>query len=153
MRDHPRHPVLAVDWRGRKAHEGLTPMGPAIKPARFVADPMDLDLQLTVNGEVRQHANTSELIISIAQQISQISQTAPLLPGDLLMTGTPAGTARGHGKGYLSNGDHLVASVGGVASLANTVWPTASIREPRSYRLETMPADSADPSAEAAVHF
>ena len=99
MRDHPRHPVLGVDWRGRKAHCGLTPMGPGITPARFVADPMDLDLKLTVNGQVRQQSNTAQMSISIAEQISQISQTAPLLPGDLLMTGTPAGTARGHGAG------------------------------------------------------
>jgi 2-keto-4-pentenoate hydratase/2-oxohepta-3-ene-1,7-dioic acid hydratase in catechol pathway len=108
------------DWLLSKCYAGCLPLGPAIVPARDIPDPMNLGLTLSVNGETRQASNTKEMIFSIAQQIEYLSHVLPLRPGDVILTGTPAGTAA-RGGTYLEPGDIVVADVEMVGSLRNHV--------------------------------
>ena len=90
-------------------------------PARYVPDPSNLKLSLTVNGEIRQDSLTSRMILDLPRQIEALSRKVSLRPGDLLLTGTPAGTAAGHGERYLADGDVMVAVVEGLGDLRCTV--------------------------------
>jgi 2-keto-4-pentenoate hydratase/2-oxohepta-3-ene-1,7-dioic acid hydratase in catechol pathway len=116
-----RHSIFGVDWTTSKNADGSTPVGPSVVPARFIVDPADLDLGLTVNGEVRQKSNTSKMIIDLPGQIAALSGVVTLEPGDLILTGTPAGTAAAHHDAYLVPGDVIVAHVEGLGSLQTTV--------------------------------
>jgi 2-keto-4-pentenoate hydratase/2-oxohepta-3-ene-1,7-dioic acid hydratase in catechol pathway len=75
----------------RKSFDTFTPMGPWIVTADEVPNPQDLDLELRVNGELRQQSSTSQMIVSISEQISYISSVMTLQPGDVIATGTPDG--------------------------------------------------------------
>jgi 2-keto-4-pentenoate hydratase/2-oxohepta-3-ene-1,7-dioic acid hydratase in catechol pathway len=131
--DYPFFP----DWLRLKSYAGCLPIGPAIVPASFVSDPMELDLGLSVNGEQRQASNTKNMIFSIAEQIEYLSQIVPLRTGDIILTGTPAGTAAAWGS-YLAPGDVVVAEVHGVGRLETRVAPATG----------GTPRDSARPFAE-----
>jgi 2-keto-4-pentenoate hydratase/2-oxohepta-3-ene-1,7-dioic acid hydratase in catechol pathway len=115
------HSLFGVDWMFAKNAEGLTPIGPVIVPACFVPAPEKLSLSLTVNGVTRQNSSTSQLIVGIAQQIELLSSYLTLNPGDVILTGTPAGTAAGHGRAYLNDGDVMVARIESVGELENTI--------------------------------
>ncbi|MFF3573953.1 fumarylacetoacetate hydrolase family protein [Nocardia jiangxiensis] len=108
------------DWLGMKGHAGCTPIGPVLVPAAAVPDPMNLELSLSVNGERRQHSNTAEMIFSIAEQIEYLSGIVPLRPGDVILTGTPAGTGAAW-KSFLAPGDTVVAEIGGVGQLETRI--------------------------------
>lgn len=114
------HPIFGMDWMAAKNSEGLTPIGPAVVPARFVGDPQALDVSLTVNGEVRQKSNTRLQIVDLARQIESLSSRLTLQPGDIVLTGTPAGTAAAYGV-YLADGDRMVATIESVGILSNTI--------------------------------
>jgi 2-keto-4-pentenoate hydratase/2-oxohepta-3-ene-1,7-dioic acid hydratase in catechol pathway len=115
-----RNPFFGIDWIATKSGDGLTPLGPAIVPRRFVPDIDDLRLRLTVNGNDRQNSTTAQMIVTLAEQISALTRWVTLRPGDLVLTGTPAGTAAAHGV-YLSRGDVMVAEVEGVGRLVNAI--------------------------------
>ncbi|WP_432182377.1 fumarylacetoacetate hydrolase family protein [Streptomyces sp. NBC_00063] len=117
-------PLFGINWLLQKGWRGLKPLGPAVVPARFVPAPDNLDIRLSVNGQVRQDSNTSQMIFSVAEQIAALSQLAPLHPGDVLMTGTPAGTAAAHQGRYLQPGDRVVAEITGVGRLLSTISGT-----------------------------
>lgn len=78
-------------WGAGKAIDGFAPMGPGIVPARFVPDPQALMLATRVNGQVVQHASTSQMVFGVAETIAFITQFMTLEPGDIIATGTPAG--------------------------------------------------------------
>jgi 2-keto-4-pentenoate hydratase/2-oxohepta-3-ene-1,7-dioic acid hydratase in catechol pathway len=122
--DYPFFP----DWLRAKGYADCLPIGPAIIPASFVPDPMNLDLSLTVNGEQRQASNTKNMIFSIASQIEYLSRIVPLRAGDVILTGTPAGTAAAWGS-YLSPGDVMVAEIRGLGRLETRVTDTAVTAE------------------------
>ena len=75
----------------RKSYDTFTPVGPWIVTADEVGDPTQLDMKLWINGELRQHANTRDLIVGIREMIALASTASTLYPGDLIATGTPAG--------------------------------------------------------------
>jgi acylpyruvate hydrolase len=100
--------------------DGLSPMGPWIVLTDEITDPMDLDLSLTINGEVRQHSNTSQMIHDIAAMIERWSW-GTLEPGDIIATGTPAGVALGGTFPYLKVGDVMECYVEGIGRLRNPV--------------------------------
>ena len=114
-------PIFGINWLLQKGWRGLKPLGPALVPARFVPSPDALKLRLSVNGEERQNSSTGRMIFSLPQQIAALSALVPLEPGDLILTGTPAGTAAAHGNRYLVPGDHVVAEVEGVGSLTTYI--------------------------------
>jgi 2-keto-4-pentenoate hydratase/2-oxohepta-3-ene-1,7-dioic acid hydratase in catechol pathway len=92
------------DWVGHKCFDGSCPTGPALIPAQFIADPQRLDIRLWVNEELKQNSNTSEMIFTVAEQISQISHLITLEPGDMILTGTPSGVGAETGN-FLKFGD------------------------------------------------
>ncbi len=103
-----------------KNMDSLCPMGPWIVLSDELPDPMDLDLQCTVNGEVRQASNTSHLIHDIPALIERWSW-GTLEPGDIIATGTPGGVALGGKFPYLAPGDVMECTVEGIGSLTNPV--------------------------------
>ena len=100
--------------------DGLSPMGPWIVLKDEIADPMDLDLSLSIGGEQRQHSNTKELIHDIPAMIERWSW-GTLEPGDIIATGTPAGVALGGKFAYLKVGDVMECYVEGIGTLRNAV--------------------------------
>jgi len=84
------------DWTKHKTFDGSCPLGPWIVPASDIGDPQHLGLKLSVNGVLKQDSNTSEMIFTLAEQIEQLSAGMTLHPGDIILTGTPAGVGAGH---------------------------------------------------------
>jgi len=108
------------DWLGHKGFDGACPLGPWIIPADRIGDAQNLELGLKVNGVVKQHSNTAEMIFSIAEQIADLSAHRTLHPGDLVLTGTPAGVGAAR-KEFLQPGDRVEAWVEGIGSLNVTI--------------------------------
>lgn len=78
----------------RKAYDTFCPVGPWITTADEVSDPCNLEMKLWVNGELRQHANTRDLVLDIPGMIEMASAVMTLYPGDIIATGTPAGVGQ-----------------------------------------------------------
>ena len=106
-----------LDWVAGKAHDTCGPMGPWLVPAAFVPDPQKVKLSLSVNGVVKQDAETSGMIFSLAEQIATASRIMTLDPGDALFTGTPAGVGAAR-KEFLKPGDKVDATVAGIGTLS-----------------------------------
>lgn len=98
-----------------KNFDTFLPMGPFIVPASRVPDPQDLAIRTVVNGEVRQEGNTRDMIHTVAQLVSYISEFMTLRPGDVLLTGTPKGISHVHA------GDVIRCEVGDFPPLENPV--------------------------------
>lgn len=105
---HPKH-LVKFDLFGGKGFDDSCPLGPKIVPARFV-DHGNLQLRLYVNGELKQNANTRDMIWSLAEQIEAMSEHVTLEPGDVILTGTPAGVGLAAGT-YLKVGDRIDANI------------------------------------------
>jgi acylpyruvate hydrolase len=103
-----------------KNMDTLSPMGPWIVLKDEIRDPMNLAIQLSINGELRQHANTSSLIHGIPAIIERWSWMT-LEPGDVIATGTPAGVALGGKFPYLRAGDLMECVVERLGELRNPV--------------------------------
>ena len=109
-------------WSLAKSFPTFCPMGPAITPLDAVADPHKLNISLDINGEVLQNSNTSELVFTIPALIEYISSITPLLPGDIVSTGTPSGVGMGRSpKRWLKSGDTVTVHIEDLGSLANPV--------------------------------
>jgi 2-keto-4-pentenoate hydratase/2-oxohepta-3-ene-1,7-dioic acid hydratase in catechol pathway len=109
-----------------KSFDSYTPIGPFVYAA---ADVRDAAIKLWQNGELRQSTRTSRMIHSVAQIISFVSQSLTLLPGDVILTGTPAGV------GPIQAGDELEAEIDDWPRLRNTVaiaqnFPTTTMEKP-----------------------
>lgn len=105
---------IGTDWYRAKNAPGFLPTGPLLVPAPFV-DGSNLNVRLELNGEVMQDASTSDLLFDIPALVSGASQTMPLLPGDLLLTGSPAGNGQ-HWKRFLRDGDVMTGSIEGLGT-------------------------------------
>lgn len=104
-------------WGKGKSFDGFGPVGPWLVTADELADPQNVPLELKVNGEVRQRSNTSDMIFSVAEIVSYVSQFMTLLPGDLLITGTPEGVGLGMKPPvYLKRGDVMTLDGGVLGS-------------------------------------
>jgi 2-keto-4-pentenoate hydratase/2-oxohepta-3-ene-1,7-dioic acid hydratase in catechol pathway len=101
-----------------KSLPGFTPMGPYLVTPDEFANPDDLGLLTTINGEQVQKARTSELRFPIPALLSRLSARIPLLPGDVIFTGTPAGVGLGRNpQRWLADGDELVSTIEGIGEL------------------------------------
>lgn len=115
------------DWQKHSIHAGKNfensgSCGPWIATTDEIAAPDTLTLTARLNGEVVQHAKASEMIYSMAEQISYISQVTTLLPGDIIATGSPDGTGGSRNpKRFLRAGDVVEITVSGVGTLVNPV--------------------------------
>jgi 2-keto-4-pentenoate hydratase/2-oxohepta-3-ene-1,7-dioic acid hydratase in catechol pathway len=109
-------------WDKGKSCETFNPMGPWLVTPDEVPDPQQLELRLSVNGSVRQHGNTSDMIFPVAEIIRFLSQVMVLYPGDVINTGTPAGVALGQPdpKPYLRDGDIVEAEIAGLGVMKHT---------------------------------
>jgi 2-keto-4-pentenoate hydratase/2-oxohepta-3-ene-1,7-dioic acid hydratase in catechol pathway len=106
------------DWTKHKSFDGSCPLGPWIVPASDIGDPQNLGLKLWVNGELKQDSNTSGMIFNLAEQIEEISAGTTLHPGDLIMTGTPAGVGAGRGE-FLKAGDVVKLWIENIGEIEN----------------------------------
>jgi 2-keto-4-pentenoate hydratase/2-oxohepta-3-ene-1,7-dioic acid hydratase (catechol pathway) len=102
-----------VQWARAKGFDTFCPLGP------FISDEIDpmagVEIETRINGEVRQHASTSDFIFGIPKLLSFISEAFTLEPGDIILTGTPAGV------GQLQPGDRVEVSISGLGALRHTV--------------------------------
>ncbi|HVW87339.1 MAG TPA: fumarylacetoacetate hydrolase family protein, partial [Bryobacteraceae bacterium] len=113
---------LAVSqWVMGKTFDTFAPMGPYLVSADEIADPHNLDISLTVNGETLQKSNTRELIFKIPDLIVFLSSIMTLEAGDIVSTGTPSGVGFSYNPPkWLKPGDEVVVSVEGLGQLRNT---------------------------------
>jgi 2-keto-4-pentenoate hydratase/2-oxohepta-3-ene-1,7-dioic acid hydratase in catechol pathway len=105
-----------------KTFDTFAPIGPAIVTADEIADPHNLRISLTLNGETMQDSNTSNLIFKVPQLIAYLSSVFTLEPGDIIATGTPAGVgfARKPPR-WLRPGDEVRIQIEGLGELVNPV--------------------------------
>ena len=109
-------------WLLGKTMDNFFPIGPYLVTADEVGDPQKLQITTKVNGELRQNSNTGDMIFSIAEIISYVSTYFPLLPGDIITTGTPEGVAMGMAnKPWLKPGDEVVVEVEKLGALRNVM--------------------------------
>lgn len=101
-------------WGKGKSFDGFGPIGPWLVTADEVPDPQDIPLELKVNGQVRQSSNTRDMIFSVAEVIAHLSEFMTLLPGDVVITGTPQGVGLGMKPSpvFLKRGDVMTLSAG-----------------------------------------
>jgi 2-keto-4-pentenoate hydratase/2-oxohepta-3-ene-1,7-dioic acid hydratase in catechol pathway len=105
-----------VDLIRAKAQDEMAPIGPGIVPAQFVGDPQRLTLRLWVNDELRQDGTTANMLFPVAEQIATISHFMTLEPADVILTGSPAGSARSAAE-FLQPGDRIRAQIERIGTL------------------------------------
>ena len=109
-------------WFRGKSLDGYMPMGPCIVTADEIGDVHDLDISCIVNGEKRQHSNTSHMITSLEEAIAELSQGMILKAATIIATGTPGGVAMGMKPPvYLKVGDEVICCIEKIGELRNTV--------------------------------
>jgi 2-keto-4-pentenoate hydratase/2-oxohepta-3-ene-1,7-dioic acid hydratase in catechol pathway len=107
-------------WVRGKSLDTFCPLGPWLVTADEVPNPQDLGIRCLVNGEIMQDSHTSKMIFSVAYLISYLSQAFTLLPGDILLSGTPDGVgAYREPPVFMKNGDVMVVEVDAVGRLIN----------------------------------
>jgi 2-keto-4-pentenoate hydratase/2-oxohepta-3-ene-1,7-dioic acid hydratase in catechol pathway len=123
-RDRGRRPHVSdtspfkADWVAHKSFDGSCPLGPWIVPAGDIPDPQNLGIKLWVNDVLKQDSNTGQMIFNLAEQIAHLSSRLTLHPGDLILTGTPAGVGAGRGE-FLKAGDVVKIWIERIGSLTS----------------------------------
>lgn len=109
-------------WTKGKSYDTFAPFGPILVTKDEIPNPDNLELELRVNGEIRQKANTSQLIMPVAQLVAYVSQFMTLNAGDIVSTGTPGGVAMGmNPPEYLKPGDVVEFSCPAIGSVTQVV--------------------------------
>jgi 2-keto-4-pentenoate hydratase/2-oxohepta-3-ene-1,7-dioic acid hydratase in catechol pathway len=112
----------STQWSLSKCFPTFCPLGPAIVTADEICDPHILKIGLSIDGEQLQNSNTKELVFKIPELIEYLSSITPLLPGDIVSTGTPPGVGLGRKpKRWLRPGETVTVTVEGLGSLTNPV--------------------------------
>ena len=133
--DHVAGYILGIDFSERdfqfnragqgfkgKSCDTFAPLGPWLASREEIPDPQALGLRLSVNGVVKQNGSTRDMIFSVAQLVSYISRFMSLQPGDVILTGTPAGVGLGQKPPtYLQAGDVVTASIDGLGEQTHRV--------------------------------
>ena len=101
-----------IQWTRAKSFDTFCPVGPCLETG---LDPANLSIKLILNGETRQDSSTKEMIFPVERLISFISTVMTLNPGDLILTGTPAGI------GAMQVGDVVSVEIGGIGVLTNQI--------------------------------
>ncbi|MFI1920113.1 fumarylacetoacetate hydrolase family protein [Nocardia sp. NPDC020380] len=105
-----------------KSFPGFGPIGPVLVTPDEFDDPDDLELGCLINGEQMQKGRTSDMVFPVPELIARLSAITPLLPGDVLFTGTPAGVGFGRTpQRYLAPGDELVSYVRGIGEMRHQI--------------------------------
>jgi 2-keto-4-pentenoate hydratase/2-oxohepta-3-ene-1,7-dioic acid hydratase in catechol pathway len=114
--------MATSQWLIGKTFDTFAPCGPWIVTADEIADPHNLDIKLTLNGEVMQNSNTRNLIFGLPELIAHLSSVMTLEPGDIVSTGTPAGVGFSYKPPrWLRPGDTCVVEIAGIGRLENPV--------------------------------
>jgi 2-keto-4-pentenoate hydratase/2-oxohepta-3-ene-1,7-dioic acid hydratase in catechol pathway len=108
-------PAIGSDWYRAKNAPGFLPTGPLLVPAKFFGDPQDVQVTLKLNGKAMQDESTSDMIFGVAKLVSEASQIMPLRPGDLVLTGSPAGNGQHWGR-LLQDGDVMEGTITGLGT-------------------------------------
>ncbi len=112
----------STQWSLSKCFPTFCPLGPAVVTADEIPDPHVLQIGLSIDGEQLQNSNTSKLVFKIPELIEYISSITPLLPGDIVSTGTPPGVGLGRTpRRWLEPGETVTVTVEGLGSLTNPV--------------------------------
>lgn len=118
----PRNDIamMGTDWFRSKNQPTFFPTGPYVVPTRFVPDPTKLRIRLSLNGQVMQDALADDLLFDIPSLIAYASSVAVLQPGDVLITGSPAGNGSHWGR-FLADGDVMEAEISGLGTQRSVV--------------------------------
>jgi 2,4-didehydro-3-deoxy-L-rhamnonate hydrolase len=109
-------------WTRGKSLDTFCPVGPALVPAAEIADPQALGIRAILNGEVMQDSTTANMVFGVAEIVAFVSQAITLEPGDLILTGTPAGVGVFRDPPVLLQpGDEITVEIDGVGTLTNPV--------------------------------
>jgi 2-keto-4-pentenoate hydratase/2-oxohepta-3-ene-1,7-dioic acid hydratase in catechol pathway len=112
----------AGQWIRGKSFDGFCPLGPVLVTADEIPDPQALNVTCTLNGERAQTGHTSDMIFTIAELIAFLSRDTTLLPGTLIITGTPPGVGMARTPPrFLSAGDRVVVEIERIGALENPV--------------------------------
>lgn len=118
----PGEPWMHVQMGRAKGFDGSSPCGPWLLTADEVADPQNLNMKMWVNGELRQDGNTSDMVVDVAGLVESVSAVFRLRPGDILITGTPAGVgAKMDPPRFLTPGDRISMAITGLGKTDNPV--------------------------------
>jgi 2-keto-4-pentenoate hydratase/2-oxohepta-3-ene-1,7-dioic acid hydratase in catechol pathway len=109
---------IGTDWLAGKNWPTFSPIGPYVVPAVHVGDPMDLRITLRLNGETMQDSSTADMMFDIPRLIEYTSSITELRPGDVLLTGSPAGNGVHHGR-FLQPGDVIESEISGLGHQRN----------------------------------
>jgi 2-keto-4-pentenoate hydratase/2-oxohepta-3-ene-1,7-dioic acid hydratase in catechol pathway len=109
-------------WVRGKSFDTFCPLGPVLVTADEIPDPQTLQVRCLLNGELMQDGNTSDMIFPVASLISELSRDTTLLPGTVILTGTPAGVGVARTPPvFLSAGDRVTVEIEGIGALSNSV--------------------------------
>jgi 2-keto-4-pentenoate hydratase/2-oxohepta-3-ene-1,7-dioic acid hydratase in catechol pathway len=117
----PAHNDLQIDLVRGKAQDTMAPCGPYVVPAQFIRDVNNLRIRLDVNGQKMMDASTDEMLYKVDEILSVISEYITIEPGDMVMTGSPSGSAGVHGNRWLKPGDRIRAEIEGIDVLDVTM--------------------------------
>ena len=118
---------ISTDWFQAKNQPTFFPTGPYLVPARFIPDPSALRIRLRLNGELMQDSSTADMAFDVPSLISYASSVAQLNPGDLLITGSPAGNGSHYGR-FLRAGDVMEGTITGLGTQRTQVKaPTGAL--------------------------
>lgn len=118
-----------VQWTLGKNSVAATPVGPWIVSKHELGGEPELDVSLRVNDQLMQTGNTRDMIFNVARLISTISAVMPLMPGDIIATGTPSGVGfRRNPPEFLNDGDIIETRIAGIGALVNTIQTGLSSR-------------------------
>jgi 2-keto-4-pentenoate hydratase/2-oxohepta-3-ene-1,7-dioic acid hydratase in catechol pathway len=120
LRDALRRPDIpgGFDWLAAKNSPTFLPTGPLLVPAAHAGDPLDMRIELSVNGRLMQDETTADMMFDVARLVAHVSTVAELRPGDLLLTGSPAGNGASHGV-FLQPGDVMEGAITGLGTQRN----------------------------------
>jgi 2-keto-4-pentenoate hydratase/2-oxohepta-3-ene-1,7-dioic acid hydratase in catechol pathway len=109
-------------WVRGKSFDTFCPLGPELVTKNLISDPQQLRLQCFLNSELMQDANTSDMIFSVAELIEYLSDSMALLPGTVIMSGTPSGVGFARNPPvFLKPGDNLELKIDSLGTLCNPV--------------------------------
>ena len=109
-------------WIRGKGFDGFCPLGPVLVTTDEVSDPQGLNISTVLNGQIMQQSNTADMIFPVAQLISYLSQDTTLLPGTVILTGTPSGVGVARKPPlFLADGDHVSIAIECIGQLNNPI--------------------------------
>ncbi|GAB4345054.1 MAG: hypothetical protein Kow006_01770 [Gammaproteobacteria bacterium] len=113
-------------WIRGKSFDGFCPLGPVLVTADEIPDPQNLDVRCRLNGEVMQDGNTRSMMFPVDYLVSELSRDLTLLPGTIILTGTPPGVGFARDpQVFLKAGDTLETEVEGIGTLRNSITDAA----------------------------